>query len=376
MARLLDRIDSPADLKRLAVDDLPAALPGDPRRDRGHLRAERRPPRARSLGAVEIDVALHYVFDSPIDKLVWDVGHQAYAHKLLTGRRDRFRTIRTDGRPRRVPRAARVRARRLRRRPRLDGDLAALGMIEAERLQRRRRARSSRVVGDGALTGGVAFEGLNQAGYLGPRPARRPERQRDVDLAERRRAVGVVLEEVRVAHLQPVAPTVKDFLAQLPKGAEAIETHPARHQRDEGARHARHPLRGARVPLRRPGGRARREGARRDVPEARARSTVPVLLHAITHEGEGLRAGGVGQARPAATASRSSTWRPASRRRKTATTKALHRRLRRRALRGDGARRRASSRSRRRCSRAPASSRRRSGSRTGPTTSASPSSTR
>jgi hypothetical protein len=96
MARLLDTIDSPQDLKRLAVEDLPKVcqeirdeIIETCSRNGGHL--------GSSLGAVEINVALHYVFDSPRDRLVWDVGHQAYAHKLLTGRRDRFRTIRTPG---------------------------------------------------------------------------------------------------------------------------------------------------------------------------------------------------------------------------------------------------------------------------------------
>ena len=89
----INKIDSPADLKKLKVSELPAvcaelrqfiieALSKNP----GHL--------GSSLGAIELTVALHYVFDTPNDKLVWDVGHQAYAHKILTGRRDRFHTNR------------------------------------------------------------------------------------------------------------------------------------------------------------------------------------------------------------------------------------------------------------------------------------------
>jgi 1-deoxy-D-xylulose-5-phosphate synthase len=96
MSRLLDAIDSPCDLRRLD----PAALPALCREIRdeiiatcartgGHL--------GSSLGAVELNVALHYAFDSPTERLVWDVGHQAYAHKLLTGRRERFCTLRTKG---------------------------------------------------------------------------------------------------------------------------------------------------------------------------------------------------------------------------------------------------------------------------------------
>jgi 1-deoxy-D-xylulose-5-phosphate synthase len=165
MARLLDRIDSPRDLKRLAEEDLPALcqeirdeIVATCAKNGGHL--------GSSLGAVELVVALHYVYDSPGDRLVFDVGHQAYAHKLLTGRRDRFCTIRTEGG--------------------LAGFLerhesehdafgaghastavsAALGMIEGRRM-RNEAGKVVALVGDGALTGGLAFEGLNQAGYLG-----------------------------------------------------------------------------------------------------------------------------------------------------------------------------------------------------------------
>src|SRR5512142_2626640 len=96
MTTLLETIDGPEDLKKLAPEDLPALceeLRGEIvrtcARNGGHL--------GSSLGAVELGVALHYVFTTPKDKLVWDVGHQAYAHKLLTGRRARFGTIRTEG---------------------------------------------------------------------------------------------------------------------------------------------------------------------------------------------------------------------------------------------------------------------------------------
>ena len=91
--RLLDAIDNPRDLKKLPPELLPQLA--QEIRDKiiatvsktgGHL--------APSLGVVELTIALHYVFDSPRDKIIWDVGHQAYAHKLLTGRRERFRTLR------------------------------------------------------------------------------------------------------------------------------------------------------------------------------------------------------------------------------------------------------------------------------------------
>ncbi len=164
MARLLDGIDSPADLKKLPLDDLPRLcqeirdeIIETCARTGGHL--------GSSLGAVELNVALHYVYQSPRDRLVWDVGHQAYAHKLLTGRRHRFRTIRTAGGLAGFP-----------ERHESEHDAfgvghastavsAALGMIEARRLGMG-EGKVVAVVGDGALTGGIAFEGLNQAGFL------------------------------------------------------------------------------------------------------------------------------------------------------------------------------------------------------------------
>ncbi len=162
---MLDRISSPADLKTLPLSQL-SALAAEIRqelidvvtRNGGHLGA--------SLGAIELAVALHWVFDSPRDRIVWDVGHQAYAHKLLTGRRDRFETIRQeDG---------------------LSGFLsrdesehdafgaghastsisAALGMAVAFSQSAEPDRRVVAVIGDGALTGGMAFEALNNAGIL------------------------------------------------------------------------------------------------------------------------------------------------------------------------------------------------------------------
>jgi 1-deoxy-D-xylulose-5-phosphate synthase len=95
-SHLLDKINSPADLKKLNRSELPD-LAKEIRKtivdvvsiSGGHL--------ASSLGAVELGIALHYVFDTPTDKILWDVGHQAYAHKLLTGRRDQFPTLRRHG---------------------------------------------------------------------------------------------------------------------------------------------------------------------------------------------------------------------------------------------------------------------------------------
>jgi 1-deoxy-D-xylulose-5-phosphate synthase len=162
----LDSIQDPSDLKGLSLDEL-AQIADQIRAEMidvvthngGHLGA--------GLGAVELTLALHYVLDSPNDLLVWDVGHQAYPHKLLTGRQDRFPTIRQEGG--------------------LSGFLsrdesihdafgaghastaisAALGMAVAKRLQDPKDDdRVVAIIGDGALTGGMAFEGLNNAGNL------------------------------------------------------------------------------------------------------------------------------------------------------------------------------------------------------------------
>ncbi len=164
---VLDSVSGPADLKGRSLRDL-NQLAADIREELiqsvtqtgGHLGA--------SLGTVELAIGLHYVFESPKDKIVWDVGHQAYTHKLLTGRRDRFPTLRKEGG--------------------MSGFLsrnesehdafgaghastsisAALGMCvaEAQVADPRKRGKVVAVIGDGALTGGMAFEGLNNAGHL------------------------------------------------------------------------------------------------------------------------------------------------------------------------------------------------------------------
>jgi len=162
---LLETIDSPEDLKRLREEDLPALC----REIRDEIiatcAAGQGAHLGASLGAVELVVAMHYVFDSPHDRLVYDVGHQAYAHKLLTGRRKEFRSIRQEGGPAGFPERAESVHDAFGVGHASTAISAGLGMIEARRV----KGESGRVValvGDGSLTGGVAFEGLNQAGYL------------------------------------------------------------------------------------------------------------------------------------------------------------------------------------------------------------------
>ena len=160
--RFLDGIDSPADLKGLDIKSL-EALCAEVRDYMVRCCAENPGHLASSLGAVEIITALHYVYDTPKDKLVFDVGHQAYAHKILTGRREAFKANRTkDG----------ISGFPVRSESPYDAFgvghsstsiSAALGLAEAARL-RGSGEKAVAVIGDGALTGGMAFEGLNNAG--------------------------------------------------------------------------------------------------------------------------------------------------------------------------------------------------------------------
>ncbi len=162
---LLETIDGPEDLKRLREEDLPTLC----REIRDEIiatcAAGNGAHLGASLGAVELVVALHYVFDSPRDRLVYDVGHQAYAHKLLTGRRKEFRSIRKEGGLAGFPERAESEHDAFGVGHASTAISAGLGMIEARRLKGE-AGRVVALVGDGSLTGGVAFEGLNQAGYL------------------------------------------------------------------------------------------------------------------------------------------------------------------------------------------------------------------
>lgn len=160
--KYLYSIDSPADLKRLTPDELPIYC-DELRRyiieqcavNPGHL--------ASSLGAVEIAVAIHYVYDTPEDKLVWDVGHQAYAHKIITGRREAFHGNRTLGGISGFPRMAESEYDAFGAGHASVSISAAFGMAKAAELQGIRR-KTIAVIGDGSMTGGLAFEGMNNAG--------------------------------------------------------------------------------------------------------------------------------------------------------------------------------------------------------------------
>jgi 1-deoxy-D-xylulose-5-phosphate synthase len=162
--RLLDTINNPQELKKLPPEFLPQLakeirekIISTVARTGGHL--------APSLGVVELSIALHYVFDCPRDKIVWDVGHQAYAHKLLTGRQDRFHTLRQHGGLSGFPKRCESQYDAFDTGHSSTSISAALGMASARCLKRERH-RVIAVIGDGSMTAGIAFEGLNNAGDL------------------------------------------------------------------------------------------------------------------------------------------------------------------------------------------------------------------
>jgi 1-deoxy-D-xylulose-5-phosphate synthase len=164
MTRVLDQINTPFDVKKLDMEEL-EGLCSEIRKEiistvsknGGHL--------SSNLGVVELTVAIHYVFDLPKDRLIWDVGHQSYTHKLLTGRRDRFSTLRQyeglSGFPKREESPYDL----------FDSGhsgtsvSSALGMAEALR-QKGEKGKVIAIIGDGSMTAGLAFEGLNQTGHI------------------------------------------------------------------------------------------------------------------------------------------------------------------------------------------------------------------
>jgi 1-deoxy-D-xylulose-5-phosphate synthase len=156
-------INSPADLKKLnpdelqgIADELRAYIVDTLSTHPGHL--------ASSLGTVELTVALHYVFNTPDDKLIWDVGHQSYAHKILTGRREAFQTIRTYGGISGFPKMSESPYDAFGTGHSSTSISAALGMAVASKMQGNLTRKHIAIIGDGSLTGGEAFEALNNLG--------------------------------------------------------------------------------------------------------------------------------------------------------------------------------------------------------------------
>ena len=162
MDRILDSINSPADIKALSMDQL-RQLCSELRSYMLEVCSEHPGHLASSLGAVELIVGLHYVYDAPKDKLIFDVGHQAYAHKILTGRKEAFKHLRTKEGVSGFPKMSESEYDAFGVGHASNSVSAALGYAEAFALQGS-DAHSVALIGDGALSGGMAFEALNNAG--------------------------------------------------------------------------------------------------------------------------------------------------------------------------------------------------------------------
>jgi 1-deoxy-D-xylulose-5-phosphate synthase len=161
---ILARVESPSDIRKLAIPEL-RELAQDVRdlivqtvaHSGGHL--------APSLGVVELTIALHYVFDTPFDKLIWDVGHQSYAHKILTGRREQFASLRQYQGMSGFPKFKESSYDAFETGHSSTSISAALGMTLAKHLKKDPH-RAIAIIGDGSMTAGLAFEALNHAGHL------------------------------------------------------------------------------------------------------------------------------------------------------------------------------------------------------------------
>jgi len=216
----LENINSPADLKQLSRSDLPI-LASEIRqvivdvvsKNGGHL--------APNLGAVELAIAIHYVFNAPDDKIIWDVGHQSYAHKLLTGRRERFHTLRQyDGvcgftRMSESPYDAFTTGHSS------TSISAGLGIASAKCLKKE-TSKVIAVIGDGAMTAGLAYEGLNQAGDI-HKDLIVILNDNDMSIAPNVGALSSLLSRTFSAkYLQDFRQEIKDFLKSLPKIGDDI----------------------------------------------------------------------------------------------------------------------------------------------------------
>ena len=162
MTPLLDSIESPADVRRLSptqlpvlADELRTFLINSVAKTGGHL--------SSNLGTVELTVALHHVFNTPHDRLVWDVGHQTYPHKILTGRRDQMHSLRQTGGLAGFPKRDESEYDAFGTAHSSTSISAALGMAMAAK-QKGEQRHCVAIIGDGAMTAGMAFEAMNNAG--------------------------------------------------------------------------------------------------------------------------------------------------------------------------------------------------------------------
>lgn len=161
-SRLLDKIASPADLRKLSVSELPD-LAAEIRKEIIRVVSKTGGHLGSSLGVVELTIALHYVFNTPDDRLIWDVGHQAYAHKLLTGRREKFERLRCEGGLSGFPKRSESPFDAFGAGHSSTSVSAAVGMAAARDILGRKNNVVA-VIGDGSMSAGMAFEALNNAG--------------------------------------------------------------------------------------------------------------------------------------------------------------------------------------------------------------------
>ena len=216
----LKKINSPKDLKKMSKNDLPL-LASEIRKiiidvvskNGGHL--------APSLGAVELAIAIHYVFNAPDDKIIWDVGHQSYAHKLLTGRRERFHTLRQYNGICGFTRMSESPYDAFSTGHSSTSISAGLGIACAKRLKND-NSKVIAVIGDGSMTAGLAYEGLNQAGDIN-KNILVILNDNDMSIARNVGAVSSLLSRAFSAkYLQDFKKEVGDFLKSLPKYGDDI----------------------------------------------------------------------------------------------------------------------------------------------------------
>src|SRR5215467_3829380 len=221
VARILDTIDKPAQLRALSPTQL-AQLAGEMRREIIETVSLRGGHLAPNLGTIELTLALHIAFDAPQDKLVWDIGHQAYPHKLLTGRVDRFRTIKQLGGLSGYLRRDESEYDAFGASHASTSISAALGMAAARDLQGE-DYKVVAVIGDGALTGGMALEAINNAGAM-HKDLIIILNDNDKSISDNVGALHAYLGKIRAdKHYRQLHDTVKHSLEMMPGGNLARE---------------------------------------------------------------------------------------------------------------------------------------------------------
>jgi len=281
---LLDRVAGPADLKGMGDGDL-ARLAHELRRETIEVVSRTGGHLGSSLGVVELTVAIHAVFDTPRDKLIWDVGHQCYPHKILTGRRERMSTLRQGGGVSGFTKRSESEYDPFGAAHSSTSISAALGFAVGRDMGMP-VGDTIAVIGDGAITAGMAYEAMNHAGHLGKRLFVILN-DNDMSIAPPVGALSKYLNEI----------AAKGPLALFKAAAEEFESHLPGPMRD-GARRARQLVTGM------PGGGTLFEElgfsyvgpidghdmgqVLATLRAARARATGPVLIHAVTVKGKGF----------------------------------------------------------------------------------------